>query len=356
VRRRRHAPRRTGLTRVSILLAVAAVLVALFGGAAYAGYRYERTRAARILPGVRIAGIDVSGMTLAEARTAIAGPVRSILSRPIQITVGDRSWDLSPAVLGAHVDVDSALNQALAVSQGFDWPSRLYHRVLDKPVQRSFDLPVTYNDDVVATFVHKVADQVIKAPRDAYLDFVDGQLIRRHSREGQRLRVRTAVAELTAAVHGTGASVDLPLAAVHPTVADRALGKTIIIRLSQNKLYLYDGLGLEKSYSVATGQLGIYPTPQGHWTIVNKRINPTWVNPAKDTWGADEPAFIPPGPDNPLGTRALDLDAPGIRIHGSPADSSIGHWASHGCIRMHIPDSEDLFNRVDIGTPVIIVW
>jgi L,D-transpeptidase ErfK/SrfK len=90
--------------------------------------------------------------------------------------------------------------------------------------------------------------------------------------------------------------------------------------------------------------------------IVNKRINPTWVNPAKDTWGAGEPDFIPPGPDNPLGTRAMDLSAPGIRIHGTPADYSIGHYASHGCIRMHIWEAEDLFNRVQVGTPVIIAW
>ena len=107
---------------------------------------------------------------------------------------------------------------------------------------------------------------------------------------------------------------------------------------------------------MATGQLGIYPTPQGHFAIVAKRINPTWVNPAKDTWGAGEPDFIPPGPDNPLGTRAMDLSAPGIRIHGTPADSSIGHYASHGCIRMHIWEAEDLFNRVEVGTPVIIAW
>jgi lipoprotein-anchoring transpeptidase ErfK/SrfK len=119
---------------------------------------------------------------------------------------------------------------------------------------------------------------------------------------------------------------------------------------------LYDGLKLKTTFPVATGQLGIYPTPLGHWQIVNKRINPTWVNPAKDTWGAGEPDFIPPGPDNPLGTRALDLNAAGIRIHGTPSDASIGHYASHGCIRMHIPDSERLFGLVEIGTPVIIVW
>jgi lipoprotein-anchoring transpeptidase ErfK/SrfK len=56
-----------------------------------------------------------------------------------------------------------------------------------------------------------------------------------------------------------------------------------------------------------------------------------------------------------LGTRALNLDAPGIRIHGTYADSSIGTYASHGCIRMHIWDSEELFDLVDVGTPVIIV-
>jgi L,D-transpeptidase ErfK/SrfK len=64
---------------------------------------------------------------------------------------------------------------------------------------------------------------------------------------------------------------------------------------------------------------------------------------------------IPPGPGNPLGTRALYLDAPGIRIHGTYSDESIGTYASHGCIRMHISDSEELFGIVPIGTTVLIV-
>ena len=80
MRRRKHGSKRTGLTKVTILLALVAVLIALFAGASYAGYRYERARAARILPGVRIAGIDVSDMTRPQAEQAIAGRVRSILS------------------------------------------------------------------------------------------------------------------------------------------------------------------------------------------------------------------------------------------------------------------------------------
>jgi lipoprotein-anchoring transpeptidase ErfK/SrfK len=354
--RRKHALGHGGLTRFTVLLATVAILATLFAGASYAGYRYERARATLILPGVQIAGVDVSGMTRTQAERAISAEVTSILARPIEVRVGDRSWQLSAAVLGARVDVQAALDQALAVSDRFGWASRLYHRVLDKPVSRSIDLSVSYDDSVVASFVRNAADQVVRLPHDAFLDFVDGKLVKRHAREGRRLKVNAAEAALQEAVRGNGSSVDLPMKAVKPDVADRDLGKTIILRVSQNRLYLYSGLKLERSYSVATGQLGIYPTPLGHWTIINKRINPTWVNPAKDTWGAGEPDFIPPGPDNPLGTRALDLDAPGIRIHGTPDDASIGTYASHGCIRMHIPDSEDLFDRVDVGTPVIIVW
>jgi lipoprotein-anchoring transpeptidase ErfK/SrfK len=67
------------------------------------------------------------------------------------------------------------------------------------------------------------------------------------------------------------------------------------------------------------------------------------------------PPYIPPGPGNPLGTRALNLSAPGIRIHGTIKNYSIGTAASHGCMRMHMWDVEDLYPRVKVGTRVIIV-
>ena len=78
------------------------------------------------------------------------------------------------------------------------------------------------------------------------------------------------------------------------------------------------------------------------------------MNPAPTGWGAGEPATIPPGPGNPLGTRALYLNAPGIRIHGTYDTASVGTYASHGCIRMTISDSEDLYPRVPVGTTVLI--
>ncbi|MFI5053916.1 MAG: L,D-transpeptidase, partial [Acidimicrobiia bacterium] len=107
------------------------------------------------------------------------------------------------------------------------------------------------------------------------------------------------------------------------------------------------------TYPVATAMPG-YVTPPGHWKIINKVENPTWYNPAPTTWGAGMPASIPPGYGNPLGTRALYLNAPGIRIHGTYETSSIGTHASHGCIRMLIPDVEQLYPLVPIGSNVII--
>ena len=67
------------------------------------------------------------------------------------------------------------------------------------------------------------------------------------------------------------------------------------------------------------------------------------------------PASIPPGPGNPLGTRAMNLSAPGIRIHGTPSWNSIGYSVSHGCIRMRIPDVEALYPMLSVGDSVWIV-
>lgn len=127
----------------------------------------------------------------------------------------------------------------------------------------------------------------------------------------------------------------------------------IRIDVSERKLYLYSGDGqLVKTYGVAVG-MPAHPTPIGTFRIITKQKNPVW-NPPDSAWAAGM-GPIPPGPGNPLGTRWMGLNSPGIGMHGTPAPSSIGTAASHGCIRMKIPDAEDLFDRVFVGTPVQIV-
>ena len=131
----------------------------------------------------------------------------------------------------------------------------------------------------------------------------------------------------------------------------RALVGRIDVNLGGRTLTVYkDGRKL-KTYRIAVGT-SEYPTPTGTYRVVNKQTNPTW-NPPDSPW-AKGLGPIPPGPGNPLGTRWIGTSAPAIGIHGTYADSSIGTAASHGCLRMHMPDVEELFEKVNVGMPVVI--
>jgi hypothetical protein len=129
--------------------------------------------------------------------------------------------------------------------------------------------------------------------------------------------------------------------------------RLIVVDRSQKRLYFYRNGQLQKTYPVAVG-MPAYPTPAGHYRIIYRIKNPIWINP-KSPWSKDMPDVIPAGPGNPLGTRALALNARAVFIHGTYTVSSIGRAASHGCIRMRITDSEELYNRVVPGTPVDII-
>jgi L,D-transpeptidase ErfK/SrfK len=206
----------------------------------------------------------------------------------------------------------------------------------------------------VKRFLRSVARAVNVDPSNAEVTFEDGRLRLRKPKAGHELSLRRAQRELMGALgQGDSEVVRFAVRTLKPEVGVDDLGYTIVIRLSALKLYLYDGIDLVKTYPVAAGQPA-YPTPQGNWTIVAKAENPTWVNPDPDGWGADLPRVIGPGPGNPLGTHAMYLDAPGIRIHGTYASSSIGTFASHGCVRMNLSDVSELFDIVPVGTPVYI--
>jgi lipoprotein-anchoring transpeptidase ErfK/SrfK len=131
-----------------------------------------------------------------------------------------------------------------------------------------------------------------------------------------------------------------------------ALGPRIFVNISRLQLVL-DRPGNEpRRYRIACGMDG-HGTPTGKFRIVDKEANPPWL-PPPSPW-AKGAKVIPPGPGNPLGTRWLGLDHGGVGIHGTNAPWSIGSRSSHGCIRMTIPDIENLYANVDTGIPVYIL-
>jgi len=336
-----------------VLLVAAGVLVLVGGGSAFAAYRYDRATVHELLPGVRISGVDVGGMTRKEAIAAVRKQVDVSLSPGLTISSAGKDWQVTPEQLGVQANIAKSVQQALDASSAMPWWERVYHRLADKPVQESSAVRYDYDQSKVQDFVQQIAGKVQVPAQDAGVALVNGKVTFQKAQPGQELKAPFGAQRLLSALEQQQANVTLPVKKVAPNVTDKNVGATIVVRLSQNRLYLYNGFRVEKSYPVATAMPG-FTTPVGTWQIVNKVENPTWVNPAPTGWGAGEPATIPPGPGNPLGTRALYLNAPGIRIHGTYDTASVGTYASHGCIRMTISDSEDLYPRVPVGTTVLI--
>lgn len=154
-----------------------------------------------------------------------------------------------------------------------------------------------------------------------------------------------------AAVKAFQSSRGLPVTGRSDLATIGALTTRIIIDESSHSLTLIRPGQASVVFGVAVGQ-SAYPTPTGHFHVISKVVDPTWT-PPDSPWAQGE-LPVPPGPDNPLGTRWMGLDSPGVGIHGTNDPSSIGYSVSHGCIRMQIPDVERLFEMVYVGTSVTI--
>jgi lipoprotein-anchoring transpeptidase ErfK/SrfK len=351
--RGRHVKRRRARA-VAIVAAIAAVLLLLAGGAAFAAFRYEQARADRILPGVRVAGVDLSGMTREQATAALEAAARTQLDARLVVRVGEERWTVTRAELGQRADVRRAVNRAFAVSDSMGTFDRFWHRFRKEPVRKWIPLRIQ-GDSKIKGFVRTVADEVEIAPVDADITLREGELTFVKAKPGRALDTAGARRAIRVALASEAPRVALDLTKVTPDVRPEDLGRNVVVRVDQNRLYLYDGFRVVRTWAVATAKPG-YTTPVGVWNVYNKAEYPTWYNPALDSWGADLPAVIPGGPGNPMGTRAIYIDAPGlIRIHGTTSDDSIGRWASHGCIRMHNWEVEELYPMVDIGSSKVII-
>jgi lipoprotein-anchoring transpeptidase ErfK/SrfK len=285
-----------------------------------------------IADGVTIGGIAVGGMSADDAATAVT----SFFETPLPLLVTGHRVAVTPDQLGAKAYVKDAVSAALAASP-----------------DTALKLHVKINRAKSEAFVRSVAKRFDRAPVDAKLSLRNLRPFVTHQKRGWALKQLKALSAIFGAlVADTRDPVQLRVRPRAPKVTRKSIGPVIVIHRGSNRLYLYKVMSPWRVFGVATGQ-SQYPTPLGRWTIVVKWRNPWWY-PPKSPWAAGAKP-IPPGPGNPLGTRWMGLSASGVGIHGTPDDASIGYSASHGCIRMHIPDAEWLFNRVHIGTTVFIV-
>jgi lipoprotein-anchoring transpeptidase ErfK/SrfK len=299
---------------------------------------------ATIPAGVVVGGIDVSGLTGDAAFATLTANLSTPTLAPIAVDATGTIYTLN-ALSAVSLDATGLVDQALAATTPVDTPASY-----------------TINPAVITRFVANLAKHTDRTMINAVRKIVKRKLVLGASRVGLHVNQAATATSITvtlgdelAAGGSKQATVTATITATQPKVTAKNIGKTIIVVLGTCRLYLYNGAKLEKSYRCAVGQAR-YPTPKGTWKVVQKVKNPSWYNNGA-AWARNMPSFIGPGRNNPLGTRALYLNASGIRIHGIPAseNSSIGHHASHGCIRLKNSDAINLYPRVAVGTPVYII-
>jgi len=282
--------------------------------------------------GVTLAGIPVGGMSYEQAQAA----VQPAFARPVRLFFGDRTWRLDRAKFGGSVAISDGVSRALDAKPG-----------------QAVELSAKVDSDAVKRFVRALDKRISYPAKDAELVGLSGLTPQITDAEPglQVMKALTAQRITRALGAAQQPRVRAAVRSIAPKLTPANFGPVIVIRRGANELRYYEGARLSRTFGVATGQ-SVYPTPTGQFTIVDMQRDPWW-RPPDSPW-AKGAKPIPPGPGNPLGTRWMGLTAPGVGIHGTPDDASIGYSASHGCIRMHIPDAEWLFEHVHIGTQVII--
>ncbi len=159
---------------------------------------------------------------------------------------------------------------------------------------------------------------------------------------------------------GENAAIVLPTQYVLPDLARQG----VVLNIATKRLFYFPPAAEGEPQQVLTYPIGVgrvgWETPLGATTVVSKAENPTWwvplsVRQEHAEMGNPLPSVVPPGPDNPLGTRVLKLEMPGYLIHGTNQPYGVGMRVSHGCVRLYPENIELLYSLVEIGETVTIV-
>jgi hypothetical protein len=340
------------------LIAVIALTVTVLLVGAGSLYAYDREVRKKIADGVTVNGIDVGGLEPAQARAKLSASLLDPLSRPVSVRYKGRRFTLTPAKARLAVDIDGSVDRAMAVSTDGNMFTRTWREVRGRELDARVDAKVDYSEDAVRAISRRVERRLEIEARDASVDLESGKIDPTPSRDGLDVRAARLRKDIRAELLDLGDTriARVKTRVVEPKVTTDELADkypaVLIVNRGAFQLELYKNLKLHKTYRVAIGQAG-YDTPSGLYNIQNKAVNPAWSVPNSDWAGSLAGTVVPPGPSNPIKARWMGI-YDGAGIHGTDATGSIGTAASHGCIRMLIPDVVELYDQVPVGAPVYI--
>jgi hypothetical protein len=342
-------------TKTSIAALIAVFLLVVVVGGAYA---YDSSQKDQIAEGVTIGGVDVGGLDEEEAAALVRRKLLAPLQGSLRVSFRGESWELQGEKLKIRADIDAAVEEALEDSQEGGLPGRIVRYVSGGEVDESIAPHITYFEPAINRFVRRVAEDVNREPQNADVEPSGAELIVVSGHDGLKLRDNLLEKELKAAVLNANAP-DTVVAKAHsiaPEITKDEVAAQYPTYLTLDRstftLRLWKNLKLAKTYTVAVGAEG-FATPEGLYQIEAMEENPVWNVPESDWAGSLAGQTIPPGPENPIKARWMAIYE-GAGIHGTEETSSLGSAASHGCVRMAIPDVEELYDEVEVGTPIYL--
>jgi hypothetical protein len=336
------------------VLAVVAILIAATGGL----LAYDSSARGTIPDGVSAGGVELGGLSASQARARLHAHYHELLSRTVVLSYGERRFELTARAARVSFDVEGTVQAALDESRRQGFVTRVWRSLTGGRVDAALAPKMRFSRRAVARLVDRVRAAIDRPAQDATVAFSGSSLSRVPSRRGLAVRNRRLTRSIEAALTDAGAPRELriPVRATDPKVTSASLAfrypTVITIDRGGFTLRLWKSLKLARSYSIAVGRAGL-ETPAGLYHIADKEVDPSWHVPNSAWAGALAGTTVPPGPQDPIKARWLGIYN-GAGIHGTDELGSLGSAASHGCIRMAIPDVIELYSRTPLGTPVYI--
>jgi len=335
-----------------------ALLFAVVGGVIAAVGVFDARAKDHIAKGVRVAGVDVGGLTPAQARAKVEHSLLTPLGAPIVVHHDRSTWQLPAEKARISANVSAMVDAAMDASTRDSILARAWREATGGRVDTNLRARVSFDRGAVRGLVSRIERAINRQPKDATVDFSSDGIQKVASKTGLAVRAQQLEDQIMHAIALPGAPRQFVAHTrkVEPKVTSSQLENrypaAIIVDRKAFRLMLFKNLKLVKTYPVAIGRQGL-ETPAGLYDVQSKQVNPSWHVPNSDWAGDLAGRVIPPGPEDPLKARWIGFNG-GAGIHGTDDDGSIGSAASHGCVRMHIPDVIDLYKQVDVGNPVYI--
>jgi lipoprotein-anchoring transpeptidase ErfK/SrfK len=333
--------------------------VVLLIAAAVGAYAWDNSKSGEIAEGVRVGSVDLGGLNENQATDLLEHELVKPYEKPVLATFQGEDYTLHASDLEVRADVDGMVAEALSVSREGGLPSRLVRYATGDEVDHRIEPRVAFSETAVERFVEGVAAKVNTEPQDASINPTATSLEPVPGKEGRQLKEDELRAEIMDVLESGGPgprTVKARVETVKPEVTTEELAARypdyIVVDRPAFTLRHYENLKLAREYPIAIGQQG-FDTPAGLYDVQSKQVNPTWYVPDSEWAGELAGTTVPPGPDNPLKARWMGFNG-AAGIHGTAETASLGTAASRGCIRMDIPDVIELYDRVDVGTPVYI--